>query len=97
MNMLQYFFEYGCDGRLFEGLEINREKDCCEKDMGKFPMIFKMKYADDADLEKGCTEALAQIERRGYVARLRQDGRRTILKYGITCYKKRCRVAGGLD
>jgi len=39
MNMLQYFFEYGCDSTLFEGLEISREKACCEKHMGKFPVI----------------------------------------------------------
>ena len=39
INMLQYFFEYGCDSRLFEDLEISRETAYCEKYMGKFPVI----------------------------------------------------------
>lgn len=36
MNMLKYFFSYGCDQALFEGLEISREKELCEKYMGSF-------------------------------------------------------------
>ena len=39
MNMLQYFFEYGCKVELFEGLEIGRERAYCEQYMGKFPVI----------------------------------------------------------
>ncbi|WP_306817717.1 AAA family ATPase [Acetatifactor muris] len=39
MNMLRYFFEYGCNRELFDGLEISRETDYCEKYMGKFPVI----------------------------------------------------------
>ena len=39
MNMLQYFFEYGCDGRLFDGLEISRKKEYCKKYMGNYPVI----------------------------------------------------------
>lgn len=39
MNMLRYFFEYGCNSELFEGLEISREPGYCEKYMGKFPVI----------------------------------------------------------
>lgn len=27
MNMLKYFFEYGCDAALFEGLEIAGERE----------------------------------------------------------------------
>ena len=33
MNMLQYFFEYGCDSSLFSGLEIAGEKKLCEEYM----------------------------------------------------------------
>lgn len=40
MNMLKYFFEYGCDSRLFDGLRIAEEKELCEKYMGKFPVVF---------------------------------------------------------
>lgn len=39
MSMLKYFFEYGCDSRLFEGLEIAGEKKLCEEYMGRFPVI----------------------------------------------------------
>lgn len=38
-------------------------------------------------------KALGQIEEKSYEARLKEDGMRTILKYGIACYKKNCRVA----
>lgn len=39
MNMLQYFFSYGCDPALFDGLQIAGEKELCEKYMGNFPVI----------------------------------------------------------
>ena len=43
-------------------------------------------------LEKGCQDALRQIEDTGYEEKLRQDGLETILKYGIACNRKKCRV-----
>jgi len=39
MSMLQYFFEYGCDKKIFDGLEIARETKICEEYMGQFPVI----------------------------------------------------------
>ncbi len=39
MNMLKYFFSYGCDPELFDGLAISKETELCEKYMGKFPVI----------------------------------------------------------
>lgn len=39
MNMLKYFFEYGCDSRLFTGLEIAGERELCKTYMGQFPVI----------------------------------------------------------
>ncbi len=39
MNMLKTFFEYGCDARLFAGLEIEEEKELCKTYMGRFPVI----------------------------------------------------------
>ena len=45
MSMLKYFFEAGSDvisfdnGTIFDGLEISGEKELCEKNMGKFPVI----------------------------------------------------------
>ena len=39
MNMLKYFFEYGCDPQLFEGLAISAEPRLCQEHMGKYPVI----------------------------------------------------------
>ncbi len=45
--------------------------------------------------DTACEEALKQIEDRDYTARLRDDGMRNIIKYGIACYKKNCKVVLG--
>lgn len=39
MDMLKYFFEYGADPKLFEGLKIEGERELCEQYMGRFPVI----------------------------------------------------------
>ena len=56
-------------------------------------IVIEVKYARDGDLEKGVELALRQIEERHYDEKLLDDGIRKVLKYGIACYKKRCRVA----
>ena len=43
-------------------------------------------------MEEVCREALRQIEVTGYTEQLKEDDCDTILKYGIACYKKQCRV-----
>lgn len=55
---------------------------------GRTGVVVEMKYAEDGDLERACTEALQQIEEKDYMARLKQDGMRQFIKYGIACYKK---------
>lgn len=55
-------------------------------------IIIEVKYAQDGNLEKDCREALEQIENNRYEEEFRDDGIEKILKYGIACYKKRCRV-----
>lgn len=40
MSMLRSFFEIGMDESLFQGLYISRNKEICDKYMGKFPVIF---------------------------------------------------------
>ncbi len=55
-------------------------------------IIIEVKYAQDADLDAQCRKALKQIEAAGYAKQLYDEGMRTVLKYGIACYKKRCRV-----
>ncbi|MCD8104801.1 MAG: ATP-binding protein [Lachnospiraceae bacterium] len=39
ISMLQRFFEIGTDKSLFDGLEISKETELCEKYMGQFPVI----------------------------------------------------------
>ena len=55
-------------------------------------IVIEVKYADDGDLEKECKKALQQIVDIRYVEALEQEGIHTILKYGIACYKKKCKV-----
>ena len=38
-----------------------------------------------------CDGALEQIEEKDYVDKLRQDGMRNYIKYGIACFKKDCK------
>ncbi len=40
MSMLKSFFEIGTDKTLFDGLAISEEKELCEANMGKFPVVF---------------------------------------------------------
>ncbi len=55
-------------------------------------MVIEVKYAENGNLEAGCREALKQIEEKDYEARLAEDGMETIRKYGIACWKKKCKV-----
>lgn len=55
-------------------------------------IIIEIKYPDNGNLEKGCVEALQQMENKKYVEQLLDDGMQAILKYGIACYKKQCKV-----
>ena len=55
-------------------------------------IIIELKYAEDGNMEAACQKALAQIEEKRYTARLKEDGMRNIIKYGIACYKKDCQV-----
>mgnify|MGYP002508297526 CR=1 FL=1 len=55
-------------------------------------MVIEVKYPDGGNLEAGCREALAQIERMDYGEKLRRNGMETILKYGVACDRKRCRI-----
>ena len=45
----------------------------------------------------GVVVELQQIEEKDYMARLKQDGMRQFIKYGIAGYKKDCKVMIGDD
>ncbi len=55
-------------------------------------IVIEVKYAENGKLEDACQEALRQIERKGYQEELQEEGVEHILKYGIACYKKRCKI-----
>lgn len=55
-------------------------------------MVIELKYAENGDMDAACEDALRQIEEKNYVAKLKQDGMRNFIMYGIACFKKDCRV-----
>ena len=55
-------------------------------------IVIELKYAENARFDAACQEALQQIRDRNYVENLIDDGMKTIYRYGIACYKKRCKV-----
>lgn len=55
-------------------------------------IVIELKYAEGGDMDAACEEAMRQIEEKGYVAKLKQDGMRNFIRYGIACFKKDCRV-----
>lgn len=63
--------------------------------------VSELGYSDILiDIPKGRTGVvveLQQIEEKDYMARLKQDGMRQFIKYGIACYKKDCKVMIGDD
>ena len=60
-----------------------------DEDIG---IVIEVKYAEDGNLEEECQRAMQQIIDTRYVEALEQEGVHTILKYGIACYKKTCKV-----
>ena len=58
-------------------------------------IVIELKYAENGALEEACKEAVEQINKRNYEESLKNDGMTTIYKYGIACYKKRCKVISG--
>lgn len=79
------------------GISSNREMGDGYADILVMPdtetgIIIEVKYAHDGDLETACREALEQIRHTRYDDDLADDDVGHILKYGIACYKKRCKV-----
>ena len=55
-------------------------------------IVIELKYAENASFDSACQEALKQINDQNYGEKLVDDGMTTIRKYGIACYKRRCKV-----
>ena len=63
-----------------------------ETDDGETGMVIEIKYAENGNLTEACERALRQIESKNYAEKLREDGMEKILKYGVACYRKKCRI-----
>ena len=65
-----------------------------DEDVG---IVIEVKYADDGNLQGECEKALQQIIDIRYTEALEQEGIHTIIKYGIACYRKKCKVMMRID
>lgn len=54
--------------------------------------MIEIKYAEVDSLKEECKEALKQIQDKHYTNVFDEDDIHTILKYGIACNRKKCRV-----
>ena len=83
-----------------EGWQVSSNKETgegysdilIETEDGETGIIIEMKYADDGNLSEACETALKQIDEKQYDEIFRENGVNRILKYGIACYMKRCKV-----
>ena len=55
-------------------------------------ILIEVKYAENDRLDEQCANALRQIESKNYEQFFRDEGYTRIMRYGIACYKKRCKA-----
>lgn len=60
-----------------------------DEDVG---IVIEIKYAQNGDCEAECRKAFKQIDANRYAENFYQDEVGTLLKYGIACSRKKCRV-----
>lgn len=72
--------------------DILVEIDDDEEPMG---IVIEVKYARDGNLDRACRDALEQIQSRRYGDAFYDEEIQKVLKYGIACYRDRCRVLLG--
>ena len=63
-----------------------------ETEDSEMGIIIEIKYAGDGNLLNACEKALKQVEETKYEEMLLENGVEKILKYGIACYMKHCKV-----
>lgn len=63
-----------------------------ETEDSEMGIIIEIKYAGDGNLLNACEKALKQVEETKYEETLLENGVEKILKYGIPCYMKHCKV-----
>lgn len=55
-------------------------------------IVIELKYSETEKMDAAIEEAMKQMEEKNYAALLQANGCKPVLKYGIACHKKRCRV-----
>ena len=61
-------------------------------------IIIEVKYADSIyKMEESCHEALEQINKNQYEEELLENDITHTVRYGISCYKKKCRIMKIVD
>ncbi len=60
-----------------------------DEDVG---IVIEIKYAQNGDCEAECRKALKQIDANRYAENFYQDEVGTLLKYGIACSRKKCKI-----
>ncbi len=89
LGLLQYEADWRIDSNAESG------EGCCDiaiRTPERTGVIIEIKYVEDGDLEKGCKTALEQIENKKYDTMLMRYGMEKIMKYGITFFRKNCKV-----
>ena len=81
-----------CDTLPGHQTERKRRLKILETENSETAILIEVKYAGDGNLDVACERALKQVEERKYDEELRENGVDKILKYGIACYMKRCKV-----
>ena len=95
-GLLLGLLQYGDDWEIQSNAESGEGYcDISIKTQDRIGIVIEVKYAEDGNLEKGCGEALGQIEEKQYDAMLKRDGMEKIINYGIAFYKKNCKVVIG--
>ncbi len=82
------------DWRVFSNRETgDRYSDIMiETEDSEMGIIIEIKYAGDGNLLNACEKALKQVEETKYEETPLENGVEKILKYGIACYMKHCKV-----
>lgn len=63
-----------------------------EPDNEPVGIVIEVKYARDGNMDAACREALGQIQRRQYGDAFYNEAIEKVFKYGIACYRDKCRV-----
>ena len=61
-------------------------------DDSEIGIVIEVKYAEADNMETECKKALEQIEKNRYEEAFQKDGIHRVLKYGIACNRKKCKV-----